>query len=71
MVCLQVMATHPYHAEDDDELTFEPGEVINVIEFDDDEEQDDGWLKGFSTSSNVHGVFPANFTQPIRKGHGR
>ena len=34
-----MIATHPYKGEDDDELTFETGEVIYVVEYDDPEEQ--------------------------------
>ena len=32
-------AAYRYIAEDDDELSFEKGEIINVVEFDDPEEQ--------------------------------
>ena len=32
-------AAYKYIAEDDDELSFEKGEIINVVEFDDPEEQ--------------------------------
>ena len=39
IVCWQVQATHKYVGEDVDELTFEPGEIITVIPFDDPEEQ--------------------------------
>ena len=35
----QVQATHPYTGEDMDELTFEAGDIINVIPFDDPEDQ--------------------------------
>jgi len=35
----QVQATHKYVGEDLDELTFEPGEIITVVPFDDPEEQ--------------------------------
>ena len=34
-----MLATHPYAGEDVDELSFEPGDVINVIPFDDPEDQ--------------------------------
>ena len=61
------MATHPYVAEDEDELNFEAGEIINVVEFDDEEEQDEGWLMGINTKSGHKGVFPANFTQKITR----
>lgn len=63
----QVMATHPYVAEDEDELSFEAGEIINVIVFDDAEEQDEGWLMGININSQLKGVFPANFTQKIAR----
>lgn len=59
------MATHPYVAEDEDELSFEAGEIVNVVEFDGAEEQDDGWLMGINTKTKAKGVFPANFTQKI------
>ena len=41
MTCVgwQVQATHKYVGEDLDELTFEPGEIITVVPFDDPEEQ--------------------------------
>lgn len=38
-VVLQVRAAYKYVAEDDDELSFEKGEIISVIEFEDPEEQ--------------------------------
>ncbi|KAG0424830.1 hypothetical protein HPB47_027968 [Ixodes persulcatus] len=36
---MQVRATYKYTAEDVDELNFESGEIIRVIEYDDPEEQ--------------------------------
>ena len=38
-LCLQVVAAHPYTGEDDDELSFEKGEVICVIPFEDPDYQ--------------------------------
>ena len=35
----QVEATHTYAGEDIDELTFEPGDIIYVVSFDNEEEQ--------------------------------
>ena len=35
----QVVATHPYAGEDVDELSFEPADIINVIAFDEPEDQ--------------------------------
>jgi len=37
--CLQVKALHHYPADDVDELSFEAGEIIAVIPFDDTDEQ--------------------------------
>ena len=38
-IFVQVQATHPYAGEDTDELTFGGGDVINVVPFDDPEDQ--------------------------------
>ncbi|GFR99287.1 Myc box-dependent-interacting protein 1 [Elysia marginata] len=57
-----VQATHRYNGEDVDELTFDPGEVIYVIPFENPEEQDDGWQMGIKQSDGIKGVFPENFT---------
>lgn len=64
MFC-QVKATYKYVAEDQDELNFEAGELIRVIEYEDPEEQEEGWLMGIKESTNEKGLFPANFTRPI------
>lgn len=61
----KVRASYRYVAEDDDELSFEKGEIINVVEFEDPEEQDEGWLLGILELSGIKGVFPANFTKKI------
>ncbi|KAJ7391881.1 hypothetical protein OS493_016171 [Desmophyllum pertusum] len=61
----KVRAVYKYVAEDDDELSFEKGEIISVIEFEDTEEQDEGWLFGVLELSGIKGVFPANFTKRI------
>ena len=40
LLCVvQVEGTHPYTGEDTDELSFEAGDVINVIAFEDPEDQ--------------------------------
>lgn len=64
-VLYKVRAAYKYVAEDDDELSFEKGEIISVIEFDEPEEQDEGWLLGILELSGIKGVFPANFTKRI------
>ncbi|XP_005094458.1 nucleolin [Aplysia californica] len=60
-----VQATHKYSGEDVDELNFDPGEVIFVIQFENPEEQDDGWQMGIKCSDGMKGVFPENFTQKL------
>ena len=64
-VLYKVRATYKYAAEDQDELNFEPGEIVRVIEFEDPEEQEEGWLLGIKESTGEKGLFPANFTKPI------
>ena len=64
-VLVQVNATHAYTAEDTDELTFEAGELIYVVPYDDPEEQDEGWQMGIKAMSGEKGVFPQNFTKNI------
>ncbi|XP_014673873.1 PREDICTED: amphiphysin-like isoform X2 [Priapulus caudatus] len=61
----KVHATHTYTGEDEDELTFEAGETVYVVDHDDPEEQDDGWLMGINKSNCRKGVFPENFTKRI------
>jgi len=38
-VLYRVVATYKYDAEDTDELSFEKGEIINVVPYDDPETQ--------------------------------
>jgi len=64
-VLYKVKATYKYQAEDMDELQFEVGELIDVIEYEDPEEQEEGWLMGVKESTGQKGLFPANFTKPI------
>merc|ERR1712121_98184 len=64
-VLYQVKAAYKYQAEDMDELQFEVGEVIDVVEYDDPEEQEEGWLMGIRSSTGQKGLFTANFTRPI------
>jgi len=64
-VLYQVKASYRYQAEDVDELNFDVGEVINVVEYDDPDDQEDGWLMGYKTETGQKGMFPANFTKPM------
>ncbi|XP_066138650.1 amphiphysin isoform X2 [Euwallacea fornicatus] len=63
-VLYKVKATYKYNREDVDELSFDVGEIISVIEYDDPEEQEEGWLMGLKDNGDK-GMFPANFTRPI------
>uniref|UniRef100_A0A0K8W0Y8 Amphiphysin n=1 Tax=Bactrocera latifrons TaxID=174628 RepID=A0A0K8W0Y8_BACLA len=64
-VLYRVKATYGYVKEDVDELSFEVGDIIRVIEYDDPEDQEEGWLMGQKEGTNEKGLFPANFTRPI------
>ncbi|XP_053554068.1 myc box-dependent-interacting protein 1 isoform X2 [Bombina bombina] len=67
----KVRALHDYAATDSDELNLKSGDVVLVTQFDNPEEQDEGWLMGIKeTDWNQHkqfeqhkGVFPENFTE--------
>jgi len=64
-VLYKVKAAYKYQAEDVDELNFEVGEIIQVVEYDDPDEQEEGWLMGVKESTGQKGLFPANFSRPI------
>ncbi|EFP07259.1 hypothetical protein GCK72_013482 [Caenorhabditis remanei] len=59
-----VTSTHQYKAVDTDELTFEPGMKIKVIEANEGDQLDDGWRLG-ELEDGKRGVFPENFTKKI------
>lgn len=64
-VLYRVRATYKYTREDVDEISFDVGEIMQVVEYDDPEEQEEGWLCGIKEATNEKGLFPANFTRPI------
>ncbi|XP_069687062.1 myc box-dependent-interacting protein 1 isoform X3 [Periplaneta americana] len=64
-VLYRVKATYKYNREDTDELSFDVGEIIRVVEYDDPEEQEEGWLMGVKEGTGEKGMFPANFTRPL------
>ncbi|XP_050419741.1 myc box-dependent-interacting protein 1 isoform X1 [Adelges cooleyi] len=64
-VLYRVVATYKYDAEDTDELSFEKGEIISVVSYDDPETQEEGWLIGIKESTGEKKMFPANFTRPL------
>jgi len=50
------VALYDYQAGDDDEISFDPDDVITNIEM-----IDEGWWRG--TCRGVHGLFPANYVE--------
>ncbi|XP_053977243.1 amphiphysin isoform X1 [Hylaeus anthracinus] len=64
-VLYRVKATYKYRCEDVDELSFDVGDIIRVVEYDDPEEQEQGWLMGIKEGTDEKGMFPANFTKPL------
>lgn len=64
-VLYRVKATYKYVREDVDELSFDVGDIVNVIEYEDPEDQEEGWLMGIKDGTNEKGMFPANFTRPM------
>ena len=64
-VYYKVKALYAYEREDDDELSFESGDILHVVDYEDPEEQEEGWLMGVKESTNEKGMFPFNFTRPI------
>ncbi|XP_043916599.1 myc box-dependent-interacting protein 1 isoform X2 [Protopterus annectens] len=69
----KVQVQHDYNAADSDELLLKAGDVVLVVEYENPDEQDEGWLMGIKESdwiqdkdfSKHRGVFPENFTERI------
>jgi hypothetical protein len=55
---LIVFGKHQFEAEEDDEVEFQTGDPILVLEK--DEEFNDGWWKGCTVNGEI-GIFPANY----------
>ncbi|CAL4061181.1 unnamed protein product, partial [Meganyctiphanes norvegica] len=53
-----VEALYPYTAMNDDEINFEAGAIITVLD-----KEDEAWWKG--TLKGVTGMFPSNYVQPV------
>ncbi|XP_030620521.1 drebrin-like protein B [Chanos chanos] len=56
---LCVRALYDYQAEDETELSFEPGDIIRAVET-----VDKAWWRGFSKDGR-QGLFPANYVETI------
>ncbi|XP_046850835.1 rho guanine nucleotide exchange factor 26-like isoform X2 [Xenia sp. Carnegie-2017] len=64
--CPQVNVIHNYQAQQSDELSLVPGDVVNVLR-----KLTDGWYEGERIRDGVCGWFPANHTEEIRNEHVR
>ncbi|EZA54358.1 Ephexin-1 [Ooceraea biroi] len=64
--CPQVMAKHPYSPNQPDELSLQPGDVINVLR-----KMADGWYHGEKLLDGEQGWFPANYTKEVASEHVR
>lgn len=51
-------ALYDYQAAAEDEISFDPGDVITHIEM-----IDEGWWKGLHQPTVTYGLFPANYVQ--------
>lgn len=51
-------ALYDYQAAAEDEISFDPGDVITHIEM-----IDEGWWKGLHQATVTYGLFPANYVQ--------
>jgi hypothetical protein len=58
-----VKASYKYQAEDVDELAFDVGEIVNVVEYDDPEEQ----VSQEAISSNINSIICRNSTTHLYK----
>ncbi|XP_071827958.1 drebrin-like protein B [Apostichopus japonicus] len=56
---LRAQALYDYQAEDETEITFDPGDIIEDIE-----QIDEGWWRGTSPDG-TYGLFPANYVELI------
>ncbi len=62
-IIFQVKASYKYQAEDVDELAFDVGEIVNVVEYDDPEEQ----VSREAISSNSNSILCRNSTTHLYK----
>jgi cortactin len=55
---IEAYALYDYQAAADDEISFDPGDLISHIEM-----IDEGWWKGLHANTVTYGLFPANYVQ--------
>ncbi|CAO1298306.1 unnamed protein product, partial [Diamesa serratosioi] len=55
---LTAIALYDYQAAAEDEISFDPDDLITHIE-----RIDEGWWRGLNVKTNSYGLFPANYTE--------
>ncbi|XP_035658483.1 myc box-dependent-interacting protein 1-like isoform X2 [Branchiostoma floridae] len=65
-ILYSVITTHSYTRCDSDELSFETGETIYIIPFEDPDDADEGWLMGVKVSDSSKGLLPENHTKRLQ-----
>ena len=64
-VLYQVKASYRYQAEDVDELNFDVGEVINVVEYDDPDDQVGAFIWKFTQVQGYSKNLPLLILKPL------
>ncbi|GAB0098227.1 LOW QUALITY PROTEIN: rho guanine nucleotide exchange factor 16 [Sergentomyia squamirostris] len=64
--CPQVIVRHEYQATQPDELSLDPGDIVNVTR-----KMADGWYHGERIRDGAHGWFPGNYTEEVASPHVR
>ncbi|XP_017892898.1 uncharacterized protein LOC108632688 isoform X2 [Ceratina calcarata] len=64
--CPQVVALYSYSPNQPDELSLQPGDVINVFR-----KMSDGWYQGGKLLNGEQGWFPGNYTKEVASEHVR
>ncbi|KHJ98339.1 RhoGEF domain protein [Oesophagostomum dentatum] len=64
--CPQAVAVHTYNKNQDDELSLEVGDMVNILR-----KMPDGWFFGEKPSDGQSGWFPSSYVQQIINDHVR
>ncbi|PIO72120.1 SH3 domain protein [Teladorsagia circumcincta] len=64
--CPQAIAVHCYNKNQDDELSLEVGDMVNVLR-----KMPDGWFFGQKGNDGTSGWFPSSYVQQILNDHVR
>ena len=59
-ILFSVKAVFSYSAQEDEELSFDPNDLIHVTGT-----EDDPWWFGFLDSTKEKGIFPSNFVERV------